>query len=299
MRDSSAHWSPPGQHASVLDALGGRIASGALAVGAGADPRGHRRRVRRLAQRRPGGDPGPGVDGHGRLPPPGRDHHPAPAPLERLRPAGDPLAPRRGRPHRAAAPALRAAPRHRAGGRRAGRRAGQPPPLPDPGRGGLRHGGAAGARATSTPTCWPTRLPPGAARGQRQRDAAGARGGGRGGPLRAHPPRHDAGAARTPRRSRCTTRWPAPSGSATPPARSGRCARSSRRPRPRCGRSRSSQSRAARRYCSGQSTPSPTGTPSSWAARSGQCGSRSSARASSTTSAEPSGERPPRPASAR
>ena len=38
------------------------------------------------------------------------------------------------------------------------------------------------------------------------------------------------------------------------------------------------QSRAARRYCFGQSTPSPTGTPRSWAARSAQCGSRSIAR---------------------
>ena len=111
----------------------------------------------RVPQRRPRGDPGAGVDGHGRVPPPGRHHDPAAAQLERLRPAGDPLAPRRRRPHRAAALALRAAPRHRAGGRRAGR-----PSAPTRTTAGSSPRRSptwwfTAATATSTPTCWPTR----------------------------------------------------------------------------------------------------------------------------------------------
>ena len=57
----------------------------------GAHARRGQRRARRVAQRRPRGDPRAGVDGHGRVAPSGGHHHPAPR-MECLRPQADSLA---------------------------------------------------------------------------------------------------------------------------------------------------------------------------------------------------------------
>ena len=233
-----------GQHASVLAALGGRIASGKLAVGQVLTLEGigseyavsrsvAREAIRVLesmglvaSRRRVGITIQPQ------------------APLERLRPARDPLAARRGRPDRAAALALRAAPRHRAGRRGAGRRARRRQPVPGAGGRRLRHGDPRPRRATSTPTCWPTRSSTApCSRPAATRCCARSHGvvaevlSGRThhGMMPAPPEPGGDRAARRGRARRTARRRPA--------APSARCARSSRRPPRRSRRSRESLNR--------------------------------------------------------
>ena len=164
------------------------------------------------------------VDGAGRVTTPGGDHDPAAAQVERLRPAGDPLAPRRRRPRGAAALLSEL------------RRGIEPvaaswPPSGDPHHCRILAAAVSDmvVRGRRRPAVLPARrhdLPPHAARGERQRDAAGARQR-RGGPQRPH--LRDDAAGRSRRRSRCTTRWRERSASATAPPRR-RCAGSSRKP---------------------------------------------------------------------
>ena len=151
--------------------------------------------------------------------------------LERLRPADDPLAPR-SRQDRAAQ--LLSLSELRRGfepvaaslaAQRAERRA-----VPAAGDGGQRHGGARPRRATSRPTCCAdvafhrTLLEASGNEMFRALDdvVAEVLAG------RTHH-EHDAGDARTRRRSRCTTRWPAPYATATPGSRRARHASDHRR----------------------------------------------------------------------